>query len=505
MQSSSETRTDSPAPFAPRVALEFVREKFIAVFLVSALLLIPCFWHKHIEAGDLGSHVYNAWLAQLAEKGKAPGIIVVRQWNNVLFDVSLDHAARILGWRAAERLVVSLSILIFFWGVFSFVAAAAKRPPWLLVPCFALLAYGYSLSMGFFNYYVSLGLASFALAILWRGGAGNWLVAAILAPLILLAHPIGFLWFVATAVYVSLWRLIPEYWRLVLPVFVVALYFALKAFLLHSDQFEANWRDDSFYWMNGSDQLMLFGQRYLVLARVALAWGLICFLPAFAAAVRAGRESVRPLRLPIELYLVALTAAAFLPENIHGDMFAGWIGLLVSRLTTITAVFGLCALALLPIRKWHAAGFGAIAIVFFAWIYHDTGIISHVEANAEALVSKLPPGTRIVPVVSAPDDWRVQFISHSVERACVGHCFSYSNYEPSSGQFRVRALPGSRVATDSADKSEDMASGDYVVQPEDLPLISIYQCEDADWTVLCADPLRAGNKTEDPEPPPKAE
>lgn len=505
MQSSSETRTDSPAPFAPRVALEFVREKFIAVFLVSALLLIPCFWHKHIEAGDLGSHVYNAWLAQLAEKGKAPGIIVVRQWNNVLFDVSLDHAARILGWRAAERLVVSLSILIFFWGVFSFVAAAAKRPPWLLVPCFALLAYGYSLSMGFFNYYVSLGLASFALAILWRGGAGNWLVAAILAPLILLAHPIGFLWFVATAVYVSLWRLIPEYWRLVLPVFVVALYFALKAFLLHSDQFEANWRDDSFYWMNGSDQLMLFGQRYLVLARVALAWGLICFLPAFAAAVRAGRESVRPFRLPIELYLVALTAAAFLPENIHGDMFAGWIGLLVSRLTTITAVFGLCALALLPIRKWHAAGFGAIAIVFFAWIYHDTGIISHVEANAEALVSKLPPGTRIVPVVSAPDDWRVQFISHSVERACVGHCFSYSNYEPSSGQFRVRALPGSRVATDSADKSEDMASGDYVVQPEDLPLISIYQCEDADWTVLCADPLRAGNKTEDPEPPPKPE
>lgn len=505
MESFSETQTDSPAPFALGSAFAFIRANLVAILVLSALLLIPCFWHTHIEAGDLGSHVYNAWLAQLAEKGQAPGIVVVRQWNNVLFDVSLDHAARIFGWHAAERLVVSLSILIFFWGIFSFVAVVAKQPPWLLVPCLAILAYGYSFSMGFLNYYLSIGLASFALAILWRGGAGNWLAAAVLAPLILLAHPIGFLWFVATAVYVSLWRLIPEYWRLVLPVLVVALYFALKAFLLRSDQFEANWRDDSFYWMNGSDQLILFGQRYLALARVALAWGLICFLPAFAAAIRAGRASVRRFRLPVELYFVALTAAAFLPENVHGDMFAGWIGLLVSRLTTITAIFGLCVLAQLPIRKWQAAGFGAIAIVFFAWTHHDTAIISRVEANAEALVSALPQGTRIVPVVSAPDDWRVQFISHSVERACVGHCFSFSNYEPSSGQFRARALPGSPIATDSADKSEDMASGDYTVQPEDLPLISIYQCDDADWTVLCADPLRAGNKTEDPEPPPQPE
>ena len=88
-----------------------------------------------------------------------------------------------------------------------------------------------------------------------------------------------------------------------------------------------------------------------------------------------------------------------------------------------------------------------------------------------------------------------------MDRACIGHCFSYSNYEPSSGQFRVRALPGSRVVTDDADKSESMSSGDYVVQPNDLPLVSIYQCDSADWTVLCADPLRAGNRTEDPEPP----
>jgi len=505
MRTSADTTTNYSAPLAFSAAFKFGCENFRKIIVVSALLVIPCIWHKHIQAGDLGSHVYNTWLAQLAEKGQGPGIVVVRQWNNVFFDISLDYAARLFGWHAAERLLVWLSVLIFFWGTFALLSVVSKRPPWLLMACLAALAYGYSFSMGFFNYYISIGLASFALAIVWRGGAGNWLTAAMLAPLILLAHPIGFLWFVCTAAYVSLWRLIPGYWRLVLPVLVIAAYVALKAFLLHSDRLQSSWRPGPFYWMNGSDQLMLFGQRYLVLARIALAWGLLCFLPAFAGAVRSGGEQLRQFRLPIELYLAALTAAAFVPENIRSDLFAGWIGLLVSRLTTITAIFGLCVLALLPLRKWQALGFALIATLFFSWTYRDTATISRVEANAENLIEKLPYGTRIVPVISAPDDWRIQFISHSVDRACVGHCFSYSNYEPSSGQFRVRALPGSPIATDSADKSEDMASGDYVVQPKDLPLVSIYQCGDSDWTVLCADPLRAGNKTEDPEPLPGPE
>jgi len=103
--------------------------------------------------------------------------------------------------------------------------------------------------------------------------------------------------------------------------------------------------------------------------------------------------------LPIELYLVALTAAAFVPENIHSDLFAGWIGLLVSRLTTITAIFGLCVLGLLPLRKWQAAGFAVCALVFFTWNYQDTRRVSRVEANAEALIANLPAGTRVVPVV----------------------------------------------------------------------------------------------------------
>jgi len=57
----SATRPESsPAPFARfalEAALRFLRDNAVAVVLLSLLLLIPCFWHTHIQAGDLGSHI----------------------------------------------------------------------------------------------------------------------------------------------------------------------------------------------------------------------------------------------------------------------------------------------------------------------------------------------------------------------------------------------------------------------------------------------------------------
>src|SRR5260370_35205479 len=44
------------------------------VLLVSAAILIPCFWQRHIQGGDLASHVYNPWRAQwvCAGRGTCP-------------------------------------------------------------------------------------------------------------------------------------------------------------------------------------------------------------------------------------------------------------------------------------------------------------------------------------------------------------------------------------------------------------------------------------------------
>src|SRR2546425_13201151 len=120
----------------------FVREHRLRVAMISVGLMIPCFWHQRIEAGDLGSHVYNAWLAQLVERGQAPGLYFARQRNNVSCDIALTRLGNIFGFAAAEKIVVSACVLVFFWGAFALISAAARQAPWPLAPCLAMLAYG---------------------------------------------------------------------------------------------------------------------------------------------------------------------------------------------------------------------------------------------------------------------------------------------------------------------------------------------------------------------------
>src|SRR2546428_4492197 len=90
--------------FAIRTLARFLREHGVAFSFISILLLIPCFWHAHIQAGDLGSHVYNAWLAQLVERNQISGVVIAEQWNNILFDLMLLHSANVFGLIAAERI-----------------------------------------------------------------------------------------------------------------------------------------------------------------------------------------------------------------------------------------------------------------------------------------------------------------------------------------------------------------------------------------------------------------
>src|SRR5712672_1391697 len=140
--------TDKDAS-ALRAAANFLRRFWLQVAAISVGLLIPCFWHRRIEAGDLGSHVYNAWLAQLIERGQAPGLYLARQWNNVLFDLLLLKLGNLFGLAAAEKCAVALCVLVFFWGLVALLAAATSSAPWSLLPCLGMLAYGWTFNMGF--------------------------------------------------------------------------------------------------------------------------------------------------------------------------------------------------------------------------------------------------------------------------------------------------------------------------------------------------------------------
>src|ERR1035438_8231237 len=80
--------------------------------LISLLLLLPCYWQPRIQGGDLSSHMYNAWLPRWIETGGSEGLLMVHQTTNVLFDLLLAGLFRVCNPEFAQRIAVSIAVLI---------------------------------------------------------------------------------------------------------------------------------------------------------------------------------------------------------------------------------------------------------------------------------------------------------------------------------------------------------------------------------------------------------
>jgi hypothetical protein len=463
--------------------------KFI---VLSAAMLIPCFWRRHIEAGDLASHTYNVWLVQLIHRGEAPGLWLTHPWTNVSFDYLLSGCIRVFGFPGGDKMAVSISLLIFIWGTFALVCAASRRVPWQLFPLLAMIAYGWTFEMGFFNYYISLGLACFGLAIFWRGhGWERWLLLLLL-PLILAAHPLGAVWLAGAAIYVELAERHPG--RAHTAIFLAAAAGIVFFHFYLPGHFDVSTQEDyPLYFFNGADQFVLFGRRYHLIESAVIALILMCLITAVLH-----RKSSPPnwtrFMIPMELYFLVELGVFLLPDGIRVKNNPAALALFTERITTISAVLICCALAALPPKKWHLAGWGVIACVFFGFIYQDTGQINRMEMQVEKLVRTIPPNQRVMATILRPRGSRV-LIQHILDRACIGHCFSYGNYEPGSALFRVRARPGNPYVLTDFDLVASMEEGSYIVQPQDLPVYQVYQCSDR-GTDLCIMSLEAGEEND---------
>jgi MFS family permease len=488
LEPAAEIRATTRRPSRTAQLFPFLHRYSTAVLLVSALILIPCFWQRRIEAGDLGSHTYIAWLAVLVQQGRAPGLFLAPQWNNIPVDFCLSWLGPRIGFAAADRIVVSACVLTFFWGAFAFIAASTRRIPWTIVPAIAMVAYGFTFYAGFMNFYLSLGLAFLAVAITWRAAPVDWLVGAIFSALSLVAHPMGFGLLVALFLYIHVAELFTTSWRWLVfgaALFcVIAIHFALPHFF-HVE----GWSGTKVLAMNGADQMVLFRPAYRYLALATFVFG--CF--AFVAAARADRRHRQDLaervRTPLELWVILLIAATMVPAAVWLPEYTAAVSAISSRITTLTAILGLCVLGAVLPRRWILAGLSAIALVFFAMQFHDTAVLNVMERRVETLVAGLPYGSKVSYTIDIGDFSRINS-RHFVDRACIGHCFTYSNYEPGSKQFRVRLSPqGSSIISSSGFALEH---GTYVVREYDLPLYQIYQPDDADLTKLAIRGLAAG-------------
>jgi hypothetical protein len=296
------------------------------------------------------------------------------------------------------------------------------------------------------------------------------------------------MWLLGAAAYIGIAEMLPRrHYQWLFCIAVAASLFGVHIYIWH--HYVADPGARPFYSFNGADQLVLFGERYRVLARALLAFALVSIVVDL---LRRRREPslLKYYSIPIQLYLLAMFSPLLLPDAIHFPEPTATIALFTERLTSITAVVGCCVLGATHPRKWHFAITAVIAGVFFAFLYQDTAIVNRMEAQVVQLVSKLPPNQRVLATIEPFPGSRI-LNQHIIDRACIGRCFSYGNYEPGSRVFRVRATPGNPYVLDSYELATETEEGDYLVEPSDLPLYEVYQCSE-NGTELCMRPLKAG-------------
>jgi hypothetical protein len=115
-------------------------------------------------------------------------------------------------------------------------------------------------------------------------------------------------------------------------------------------------------------------------------------------------------------------------------------------------------------------------------------MLNAIEDRMELAVAKLPPGARVVSGVEDP--WLHVFaVTHMVDRVCVGRCFSYANYEPSTWQFRIRTDRENAYVISDYQDSWKLGAGQYVVKKRDLPLLQLALDPDGS---IAARPLEEG-------------
>ena len=289
----AEAEPAPPSVFQQR--LEALGRNPLAYVLVSIVALLPCYWGAHIQAGDLSSHIYNSWLAQLVEAGKLSGLVVANQATNVLFDLILSGLFRSLGPQLAQRISVSIAVLIFIWGAFAFASAASGKRAWPVLPCIVMLAYGYVFHMGFFDFYLSLGLCFCGLATAWDPTPKRLALAAPFFVLAFLAHALAFAWGAAFLAYLVAAKYLEPERRMQLTLAGLAGLIAARVAV--SSAWPTRWAADQITLITGADQLRIFDDKYYFLFFALLAVWAILFLDL----IRNQGASPLHLRLPFSV------------------------------------------------------------------------------------------------------------------------------------------------------------------------------------------------------------
>jgi len=469
-----ETRPVPPDP--PRGGIAFYA-------IASVLLLVPCFWQSRIQAGDLSSHIYNTWLTREVVARQIPGVAIVRQSTNVLFDWLLAVLSARWGMDIAQRVAVSLAVLVFFWGAYAWLTAVTGRQPRDLAPALAVLAFGWVFHAGFFNFYLSLGLCFWAMAVAWPGGRRRLAAAAPLVIVAWIAHNLPVAWMAAIASYTALApRLTSRQRSAALGALITAL-LAIHAIVRNSSF--ATWDSRQLLLTTGTDQAWIFDDKYLsVVAGLSIVFAALFLTALWKTGWRAVTASI-----PFHLWVLTAAGVAIVPTSIDG--YGLYVAYIADRMSLPAAVCLCVVLASVRMNVIERYGLVALMLAFFGFLYRDGRILNEFEDQLQAVVAQVPERSRVISAIG-DTDLHLNAMVHMIDRACVGRCYSYANYEASTGNFRLRAVSENPVVAATYAQSWLLQNGRYKVQPRDVPL---YEVNVNQSNQIIVRSLQAGERT----------
>jgi len=462
---------------------ESSHQNFIYRLVVSILIVIPCWWQSRIQAGDLSSHIYNAWLAIQVQRGSVVGLSLAHQYTNIAFDLLLSWLLPLVGVNYAQRLAVSCCVLVLFWGALKFVDAVADKHSWETVICVALLAYGFVFHLGLFNFYLSTGLCFSFLGLTWH--SPNQKILKYL-PLLLLAwsaHPLPVPWAIGALFYQKLAKTMPNpRWI----IFIGSLFVVIAVRVVIMHVYPAVWSPAQISMSTGADQVFLYGRQYvIVMILLALTW-------AVMMRNLAKRMTWHEVLIETSFQLWSLTALslAILPRSILFNSHEAPFTFLPERMSLFCGILVCALLAKAKTSAYTKTLLLLAATLFFIFCYQDGQRLNQLEDQVLASVQQLPAMARVV-FIPPNETSRLPPPLHIIDRACIGRCLSYGNYEPASGHFRLRATPHDPSVMSSYWELQDLEQQHYIVQPKDLPLYQSIRTDDAQQNYKAIQ-LRAG-------------
>lgn len=443
--------------FPPAVEVLFISA-------ITVVLTLPCYWQEHIQAGDLSSHLYNAWLAGEIKRGAIVGLHLSPVWTNVLCDRVLEALLFWKGPLIAERVTTAMAVLLFFWGAFFLIHTATGKRPWAMAPILGMLAYGFALR--FLNFYVSTGLCLWSLALLWKKVTWRRLIISIpLACVAATAHVLPVVWALTILIYLKLAHSLSGRSRLLLPLAFFCALGLTSVFVTfqfpHGRQ--SSLTIPGIASLTGVEQVWLYGPRYLIIcAGVLVVWGAL-----FLKRVDQGGLILDPV---VQLWLLHVAAVVMLPSAIKVSLYHNVLSYLTQRYSLFTAIIMCAMLGCLQFGRTLMVVSVLLAIAFFAFVYSDSKEINDMEAEIAQLASTVPSGGRVVAEIRSTG---VNPLAELAERPCIGHCYSYANYEAPSGAFRVRPDGPNQVVASTMDVVHEFENGQHIVTRAEAPLYNV--------------------------------